>query len=236
VNCLSLFCNFCIFSISSLLSIYNFEEKSLFFLQKRKIFCLFFDSVEVSDDEHNHEIDGQQNEEPITPDDLFRDIQEVKSKLAEVRQLLEGRQSSGGMTGSQSEMHLKVCTPVSTPSRIHENTGKYCRRGNEHSLISNFKELMDSVFGTICNDDEQGVLQEMEKLRSKFNERRSPEGAPAFGKNPEMTKLAGIFQARVEQELQEKEQERLINKTANEIFNETFESIIRENSTSEKKR
>ena len=95
---------------------------------------------------------------------------------------------------------------------------------------------MDSVFGTICNDDEQGVLQEMEKLRSKFNERRSPEGAPAFGKNPEMTKLAGIFQARVEQELQEKEQERLINKTANEIFNETFESIIRENSTSEKKR
>ena len=95
---------------------------------------------------------------------------------------------------------------------------------------------MDSVFGTICNDDEQGVLQEMEKLRSKFNERRSPEGAPAFGKNPEMTKLAGIFQARVEQELKEKEQERLINKTANEIFNETFESIIRENNTSEKKR
>ncbi|CAG5103182.1 Oidioi.mRNA.OKI2018_I69.chr1.g655.t2.cds [Oikopleura dioica] len=186
------------------------------------------DTIEVSDDEHQEtdrgrSCGGDEEEPPITPDDLFRDIQEVKSKLAEVRQLLEGRSgSTSGMTCSQSEMHLsgyKVSTPVGTPMKIDENT-----------------ELMDSVFGTICNEDEHGVLEEMEKLRSKFNERRSPEGAPSFSQNPEMTKLAGIFQARVEQELKEKEQERLIAKTANEIFNETFESIIRENSQSQKKR
>ena len=134
-------------------------------------------------------------------------------------------------------MHLsgyKVSTPVGTPMKIDENTGMI----STHQGISNSPalELMDSVFGTICNEDEHGVLEEMEKLRSKFNERRSPEGAPSFSQNPEMTKLAGIFQARVEQELKEKEQERLIAKTANEIFNETFESIIRENSQSQKKR
>ena len=100
------------------------------FIENGRFCCQFSILVEVSDDdEQNHEIDMRQNEieeeQPITPDDLFRDIQEVKSKLAEVRQLLEGRQSSGGMTGSQSDMHLKVCTPEGTPSRIHENTGKY---------------------------------------------------------------------------------------------------------------
>ena len=154
-------------------------------------------------------------EKQLTPDELFKDIQEVKDKLKEVRQLLDPA-SSSRVRYSASEGFLQG----------------HCSPPWKQTMADHTEEIFDCI----NNDNEGQLISQLKELRAELkhssNERKTPEGIEnksSMAVYENLSNLAGILESKIEGEKIIKDrrtEDELIERTANEIFNETFENIL----------
>lgn len=156
-------------------------------------------------------------EKQLTPDELFKDIQEVKDKLKEVRQLLDPS-SSSRVRYSASDGFLKG----------------HCSPPWKHTMADHTEEIFDCI--SADNNNESQLITQLKELRAELKhssaERKTPEGNEnkhSMQVYENLSNLAGILESKIEGEKLIKArrmEDELIERTANEIFNETFENIL----------
>ena len=197
--------------------------------------CLFVLSINydlVSDEDNSEGEDGQSSapacpnemdiddvpeiiEKHLSPDDLFKDIQEVKDKLQEVRELLDP--GAVRVKNSVSEGFLqRHIEPRNAPDHTDMAEG-----------------IFDSLNQAGPNSD--SLISQLKELRAELatsGGRKTPEGAIENGSIEvfeNLSNLAGFLESKIEGEKlisDKKAEEELIERAANEIFNETFENIL----------
>ena len=94
----------------------------------------------------------------------------------------------------------------------------------------------EEIFDCISNDNEGQLITQLKELRAELkhssNERKTPEGIEnksSMAVYENLSNLAGILESKIEGEKIIKDrrtEDELIERTANEIFNETFENIL----------
>ena len=197
--------------------------------------CLFVLSINydlVSDEDNSEGEDGQSSaparpnemdiddvpeiiEKHLSPDDLFKDIQEVKDKLQEVRELLDP--GAVRVKNSVSEGFLqRHAEPRNAPDHTDMAEG-----------------IFDSLNQAGPNSD--SLISQLKELRAELatsGGRKTPEGAIENGSIEvfeNLSNLAGFLESKIEGEKlisDKRAEEELIERAANEIFNETFENIL----------
>ena len=205
------------------------------------------DLFEVSDGENSENEENSSSKRPdnielddgvpeaiqkhLSPEDLFKDIQEVKDKLKEVRELLDpGQGQSQGHTrvkSSSSEGFLKRHCANLTDDYNNDHTDKAEEIFNTIAGVGNASNSSSS----------DALIKQLKELReelksSSSSDRRTPEGIEDQPKDVyevNLSNLAGFLKSKIEEEKiikNKKEEEEMIEKAANEIFNETFENIL----------
>ena len=154
-------------------------------------------------------------EKHLSPDDLFKDIQEVKDKLQEVRELLDP--GAVRVKNSVSEGFLqRHAEPRNAPDHTDMAEG-----------------IFDSLNQAGPNSD--SLISQLKELRAELatsGGRKTPEGAIENGSIEvfeNLSNLAGFLESKIEGEKlisDKRAEEELIERAANEIFNETFENIL----------
>ena len=154
-------------------------------------------------------------EKHLSPDDLFKDIQEVKDKLQEVRELLD--------PGA-----------VRVKNSVSEG---FLQRHAEPRNAPDHTDLAEGIFDSLnqAGPNSDSLISQLKELRAELatsGGRKTPEGAIENG-NIEvfenLSNLAGFLESKIEGEKlisDKKAEEELIERAANEIFNETFENIL----------
>lgn len=88
-------------------------------------------------------------EKQLTPDELFKDIQEVKDKLKEVRQLLD---PTSRVRYSASEGFLQG----------------HCQPSWKQSMADHTEEIFDCIS---ADNDESQLINQLKELRAELKER-----------------------------------------------------------------
>ena len=189
----------------------------------------------VSDEDNSEGEDGQSSaparpnemdiddvpeiiEKHLSPDDLFKDIQEVKDKLQEVRELLD--------PGA-----VRVKNSVSEGFLQRHIEPRNAQGSADHTDMA--EGIFDSLNQAGPNSD--SLISQLKELRAELatsGGRKTPEGAIENGSIEvfeNLSNLAGFLESKIEGEKlisDKKAEEELIERAANEIFNETFENIL----------